>query len=154
MDTSSIILGSILSILCLSPFLMEINRLRKRNKTIQLLIKNLDGADKARFKQLSQLKSIILGWDPNLGKLFFFRKNEHDQPLWLDLKSFQDVSLELKRTGPGVKAPITEIVLELKGINHKEHLYLYRSSTDDSLGGEYQLAKLWYERLHKFLQTK
>jgi FtsZ-binding cell division protein ZapB len=151
MDTSSILLGGILTLLCLSPFLMEIIRLRNRNKTIQHITKNLNGTEKAQFKNLTQLKSIILGWDPKLGKLLFYRKNGNNPPLWLDLKTFQEVHLELKRFGSSKNDPIAEITIELKGKDHQERLCLFQSTSDSTLGGEYQLGKEWQERLqHHF----
>lgn len=153
MDTSSLILGGILTLLCLSPFAYEIIRLRKRNQFIKQLTKNLTGAETARLKDVSQIKSIVLAWEPQKNKLLFYRKNESEQPLWLDLNQYKNVLLDLKRSGNSKNGSITEVVLELKGDGRQEHLCLYNSEIDATLGGEIQLGKAWQERLEKHLKT-
>lgn len=153
MDTSSIALGGILTLLCLSPFIMEMVRLRKRNQTIKQLTKDLDSTGQVQLKQVDQIKSIIMGWDPRIHKLLFYRKSEHEKPLWLDLSAFNQAALELKRSGHSKSDPITEIILELKGNQLQQRLCLFDQIKDESLGGEIQLGRVWLERLQQYFKS-
>lgn len=151
MDSGTIIIGAIVIAICILPFILIGNSIKKRKKKLLYSLFGLAAQKNSKITQYDLGLDLAIGLDENAGSLFFFRRIKDKEIVeHIDVKAIQNCKvLNTGRTIRNSKEnyQVTEkleLCITPKAKNRPDiFLEFYNSDENSQLDGELQLIEKW-----------
>lgn len=164
MDTGTLVVGAILILLFISPFVIFGSR-GKKNKEKDLLksLDDLASRNNCTIKDHQYWNNSAIGMDAANKMLFYFYKSEKQTyDRIIKLVEVQSCRIDIARHKTGTKSEDQQvidnisIILEFKEKKRvPAHLLFYDSETDSlNLNDELQLAEAWAKNISEIIRHK
>ncbi len=160
MDSGSILIGAILIILCVVPFvIMHYNSKKKQNKKKQLL-NTIAIQQNCKITQHELCANFIIGLDENKKCVFFF-KQEKENEISQFINLIEIKTCYAEKTTRTVKNKeqsyvITERInlcfIPINNSLKETKLELYNDEKNNHLRGELQLVDKWVKKINDLIK--
>ncbi|MBX2926231.1 MAG: hypothetical protein KF852_00220 [Saprospiraceae bacterium] len=151
MDSGTALVGGILILICILPFvLMNMSAKKKKRQFLQLLF-DLAGKNNGKISQHDHWNGTAIGLDETTNTIFFIKKLKEDvtsrQVNLAEVQKCRVVQTHNAASGKGGSAPVIEKIELAFAYRDKGRaettLEFYNDETDSFLSGELQQAEKW-----------
>ena len=151
MDSGTLIVGAIMIVICILPFILINNSIKKQKKQLLQSLSGLATQQNCKITQHELGSNLAIGMDENADFLFFFRRVKDKEIVQhIDLKDIQNCKvLNTSRTVRNSKEnyQVTdklELCVTPKAKSRPDILLeFYNSDENSQLDGELQLIEKW-----------
>ena len=143
MDLGTTIVGAVLLVICIAPFILVRKRqITKKNEKLQIL-NNLSQEYNCNIEEYEFCNDFVLGIDKSKSFLFFHKQsqeNNHNQVI--DLKTIKECNI-IKKTRSINDKTIALIELSFIKKNETTSIVIYDEITDLLINNELLVANKW-----------
>lgn len=145
MDLGTIIIGAILLVICIAPFiLVRKKQLTKKKKKLQIL-NNISLEYNCSIEEYEFCNGFVLGIDKSKNYLFYFKQSEENiQKEIINLQTIEEC-IVVKKTRSINDRTIELIQLNFINSNKKDNISItiYNEETDLLISNELLIANKW-----------
>ncbi len=151
MDSGTLIIGAIVIAICILPFILIGNSIKKRKNKLLHSLSGLAAQKESKITQYDLGSDLVIGLDENTDFLFFFKRlkeKEISEQVYLkDMQNCRFINTSRTVRNKNESYQVTdklELCISPKAKNRPDIiLEFYNSDENLQLGGELQLAEKW-----------
>lgn len=156
METETLVIGTLITLLCIIPFILAIKKNSKNKNFISQSLKILAETKNKMLSEIDTCRDIGISISSDNQYLFFIRLNESSaQTEIIEMSKFSKCEINQVKSNKSSELTIFQkIELKLIPKSTKENhisLLLYETMEYTQLNGELQLAEKWNKRINSLL---
>ena len=157
MDLGSALVGLIIIVICIVPFVIMSQGNRKTKKQKLAALEHIAHEQNCSISQHDVCGDFVIGFDDRKKHVFFYKEyNDKKEETFVDLAHVKDCKIikEDKRINnkSGAYSIIDKLNLSFKTTNNKEiRMEFYNSDVNLQLSGELQMIEKWKELIKSSL---